>query len=697
MNFKKIITLSTISTIQILILTFPLSSYGNTLNQDQEIYTLGEVVVSGNMDELTSGVESVGSVHKISQEDIKLSGARNLNEAIDLLPGVNIMIGGDAVPKIDIRGFRPRHNILLLNGIPINSTYDHQFNPSIIPVENIAEIKMTAGASSVLYGQGGIGGVINIITKKGSDGLKGSIGAEAGQGNSFMTKATVSGKKDKLDFFSSADISQRDAFPLSHDFESTPLEGGRFRNNSDKRTGSMFTNIGYSPTSNLTTGLTMNYLAGEYGIPVAVVSGDIFAPNKKFERVDGYDGYSLQAAAEYFPEDTPLTIRGWIYYNRMNEAHNRYADNGYTSYTDNPLIITYTLDNKTTVKGVSLQPRYDFTDKGTLTIGLSAQQDSWESTGTAWNQWSPEWPPQYLPVDVHDKKDIAVYSIMAEYEHLLFSILGITIGYGFHYQDRHQTTEIIDIDHPDIIIATTPESDQDHSFLIGSYVDVTKNTRIKAVFQRNVRFPSIRQLYDVDAGNPELITEIALHYSAGIEQELPEKIHITATVFHTRAENFIEKDSRRSEQFENFNYYLFTGAETTAEVGTIENLTLRTCYSFLMTEDKTGSGRDELQYRPKHRVTLESKYHFSWGLIPYISCVYMADQSYYEKGGNPREAPEKAKLNDYAIVNLRLNYRFRKKYTLYVGADNLLDENYEQSYGYPMSGRYIYGGGELQF
>ena len=39
----------------------------------------------------------------------------------------------------------------------------------------------------------------------------------------------------------------------------------------------------------------------------------------------------------------------------------------------------------------------------------------------------------------------------------------------------------------------------------------------------------------------------------------------------------------------------------------------------------------------------------------------------------------------------------KDKVTLYCGVDNLLDENYEQSYGLPQAGRYIYGGIELRF
>lgn len=40
-------------------------------------------------------------------------------------------------------------------------------------------------------------------------------------------------------------------------------------------------------------------------------------------------------------------------------------------------------------------------------------------------------------------------------------------------------------------------------------------------------------------------------------------------------------------------------------------------------EDKSpGSTKDELQYRPEHKLTLEGKYDFSFGLSAYLSLLH---------------------------------------------------------------------------
>ena len=78
--------------------------------------------------------------------------------------------------------------ILLLDGVPFNSAFDQQFDPTLIPVENIARIKVTKGPSSVLYGQGGLGGVINIITKKGTRKTSGMAGMELGDHEPYRAR-----------------------------------------------------------------------------------------------------------------------------------------------------------------------------------------------------------------------------------------------------------------------------------------------------------------------------------------------------------------------------------------------------------------------------------------------------------------------------------------------------------------------------
>jgi len=82
---------------------------------------------------------------------------------------------------------------------------------------------------------------------------------------------------------------------------------------------------------------------------------------------------------------------------------------------------------------------------------------------------------------------------------------------------------------------------------------------------------------------------------------------------------------------------------------------LRAGYTFLDTKDKSpDTEKDELQYRPKNKLTLEGKYTFLFGLSAYMNIMYVADQVYYS-----RTTPlEKRNLDNYALVNLKFDQTF---------------------------------------
>ena len=65
-------------------------------------------------------VEEVGTTRRVTRADIEARQARTLDEALELLPGVYVRTGGDGTPRIDIRGFRSRHVLLLINGVLVN-------------------------------------------------------------------------------------------------------------------------------------------------------------------------------------------------------------------------------------------------------------------------------------------------------------------------------------------------------------------------------------------------------------------------------------------------------------------------------------------------------------------------------------------------------------------------------------------------
>ncbi|MCP4756114.1 MAG: TonB-dependent receptor plug domain-containing protein, partial [Proteobacteria bacterium] len=230
-----------------------------------------------------------------------------------------------------------RHVVILLNGIPFNSTYDGQFDPSIIPTENIAKIKLSYGSSSVLYPQGGLGGVINIVTKKGTEGFAGSLISEVGERGQKLGRLCMSGGSGPFDYLVSGSMEDSDGYRLSSDFDSQTLEDGGIRENSDRETENLFANLGYSAGQDWTFGLTANKSGGEFGRPPQTkdnAEDSAFLGGEKFERVEDYDGFSAQLAAAYHP-DGPFGLRMWVFYNQLEEDPAAYDNADYNTITRN--------------------------------------------------------------------------------------------------------------------------------------------------------------------------------------------------------------------------------------------------------------------------------------------------------------------------------------------------------------------------
>ena len=641
---------------------------------DESYFELGEVVVSHEL----PVAEAVTSVVRIDAETIKSRGARSLNEALQMVPGLNIRTGADGVPRIDIRGLRTRHVLLLVDGIPLNSTYDGQFDPTIIPVEHIAQIKVTSGSSSVLYGPGGNGGVINIITKKGSEGIHGSVAAEAGEGDAHLGKITVGGASEKADFFISGQASERDGFNLSDDWHATEYEDGSLRENSDRKNRNLFANFGYALSDATQLGITANVLEGEFGkSPVTNFDkNDPFTKSPKYQRVESLEGLSTQVALSH---DTsgPLSFRGWVYINRLDEEENRYDDDGYDTQSNKG---SFSSESTTESTGANLQVQGDFQGAGVLTLGLMAQEEGWEETGFKMDTDSKtktKTKAKAKQVSLDEDRDVRIYTSALEYAIAPTDGLGLVLGYGYHYQKREAGIE-----------------EDDFSYLAGAHYDLSDKTRFKASHSRKVRFPSMKQLY-ADGGDEDLTAEVTLNYEVGVEQQLPASTTLSLTGFVMEAEDFIEKDDNG--ETHNYDKYRFQGFDIVAENRSVENLVVSAAYSYLDSEDCSGgSQKEELQYRPRDKFTVEGCYAFPFGLRAQASVIYVAHQFFYN---DDTKAPlEKKRLDDYAVVNVNLSQSFfDESLDLYVRAENLFDENYEQSYGFPQAGRTVSGGVAYRF
>ena len=176
--------------ILILILSIP----GFTFAQDVE-----EVVTSALADQ--SQIEN--PLHLVKSDDIESEPTTSLGEALDGLTGVGSADYGAAIGQPIIRGMSGARIKVLNNGLVVRDVAgigaDH---PNDIDLSNATQIEIVKGPASMLYANGTIGGIINIvdnsIAKTDFDGFSGSLGYETqevndGSVSSFNFQHNVAG------------------------------------------------------------------------------------------------------------------------------------------------------------------------------------------------------------------------------------------------------------------------------------------------------------------------------------------------------------------------------------------------------------------------------------------------------------------------------------------------------------------------
>ena len=136
----------------------------------------------------------------IYRQDIEESGTSSLIEYFQTHTNVQISgasSGIDQSGTIDLRGFgeRAAENVLiLLNGRVLNNVSTETPDLSSIPIQSIERIEILNGSAGVLYGDGAVGGVINIITNQ----VANRSSADFGTG-SFGLVETAVNLSDTLD------------------------------------------------------------------------------------------------------------------------------------------------------------------------------------------------------------------------------------------------------------------------------------------------------------------------------------------------------------------------------------------------------------------------------------------------------------------------------------------------------------------
>lgn len=134
------------------------------------IFQLGQIeVIADNSSDLTTT--------RLEYQALEKNNITNVAKVAKITPGVSFeRIGARSEQNINVRGFDARRVPIYIDGIPVYVPYDGNMDLGRFSTFNLSRIDISKGASAVLYGPNTMGGAINLISRKPTKPLEGTLG-----------------------------------------------------------------------------------------------------------------------------------------------------------------------------------------------------------------------------------------------------------------------------------------------------------------------------------------------------------------------------------------------------------------------------------------------------------------------------------------------------------------------------------------
>lgn len=177
----------------------PGQSHSVRVALEEEILFLDEVVISATRAESRIG-DIPGRVEVITPERLANTSFQSVDELLALLPGVHTARSYGLFSfrsTVSMRGVSSKEQartLVLLNGVPVNKADGGSVNWNLISTGEIERIEVIKGPGSALYGGNAMGGIINVVTKKPTEKIEGSVAVHYGTYNTKGVNAKFAGK-----------------------------------------------------------------------------------------------------------------------------------------------------------------------------------------------------------------------------------------------------------------------------------------------------------------------------------------------------------------------------------------------------------------------------------------------------------------------------------------------------------------------
>ncbi|TND07210.1 MAG: iron complex outermembrane recepter protein [Bacteroidetes bacterium] len=689
--------------------------------QQPDTTKVPEVVISATRSE--QDPMKVGrSVSVISAEDIKKSGFHTLSELLSQQEGLYI-VGNGQTPgsnqSLFTRGAASNQTLVMVDGVRLSdpSTVNNTADLSELSLADVDRIEIVRGSHSTMYGSAGVGGVVNIITRREQDpgfhvnffGSAGTFGTStiAAAENLALNYTDSSGFYVNAGIFN-ANISGLDATVDTvtdpnafknrdrDGFDKMDITGrlGYKKNKLDIYGGIKITQQiadidkrAYADDENYTLDFHRNLFT----------YGATFRPNDKMD-IRFYGGYSMM---ERFAKDDSSKVDA----------------NGTTDHTY--------FDGLYNGTQLTNELQYNYHRNGIdLVAGGGMYGETMNNvTHTIITSW------MYNDTTDLDSLDLNVSTyngfLRAGLNGALFNDKweGVSLSLGARFNS-----------HSVFGTATT--------FDINPGVQVGEGGLLYGVYSTGFNAPSLYQMYapekdftsGLTRGNDKLDPETSVSWELGFKQQVNDRTKVWASIFHTEVKNLIEYvylwekntslDSLsfldyRGDRYLNIGTMITRGAEGGISTQVSEKFLFGANLCIVGGKLTYASEGIDTAQTHGHHVQLYSNGAFAGkeqetiGLsrrpssaslnLSYMPCKpltlradlrYVAARGdiYYEPLLGPFGALGTTAVEDYSLIDLSLRYKFKKFATAMLRVENLLDKEYSEINGFTTRGRGFYVG-----
>jgi iron complex outermembrane receptor protein len=640
---------------------------------DTGVFYLGRVDVAVSARPTTTATTEMtpAGATVLDASDLQANDRTALAGALELAPGVTFTrIGPRNETAVYVRGFDMRQVPLFVDGVPIYTPYDGYVDLERFTTFDLAELRVSKGFASVLYGPNALGGAINIVSRRPAGRLEGLAGASYGSGASRTLYLNAGSRLNAWYVQGGASYLDSDTFPLAGGFTPVKTQPSGDRVNAYKRDGKFNVKLGWTPNGTDEYAVSCVGQRGRKGNPPYAGSDSLV--KARYWQWPYWDKDSV-----YFVSNTHLGSSSYV---RGRAFHDIY-DNALYSYDD----ATYTAQ----VKSSSFRSLYhDYTVGASVEWGATLGRHTVRAAG-------------HFKRDLHQDHNEAeplkefvgrIASVGVEDTFLLGPKLSLVGGISGDWQ---ATTRAQDFQKSQILdllatCRTTGASCGDAHGVnpqVGVFYSVPTGL-VRLTVARKTRMPSLKDRYSYKFGtavpNPDLKAEHNATFEGGYQGTLGPKTSFQASIFYGRIDDLIQRFALQPNlsQLRNIGRASHAGFEWDARTRIVPRLDVGANYTYLRRKNLSDP-LTPLVDAPRHKGRVSATGTVTSFLRVVAGVEFEAGRRTQNEAGTYLDVPS------FATANLKGVWTIRGRVDAELGLLNAFDKSYWVADGYPEAGRTV--------